>query len=330
MAKTQPNQMPIGNPMIMGGQALSEQAKENYADTLDRFKNQNQMVSTLARIKELQRDEEDRMIDRAYKKAQTGKLEAETGEFTKPIADTREYKLRAATEKLKEPIELQKINAEKKKDEKKDKFTLIDKRDALDKEFRPFERLYGSIGNLEQKFQTGNLNPQDRLQLVRIIVPLSEINPGVVREAEQDMVLAQQGIFSKVKGYITGNVTGEKINDTVVKEMFDAARSLKPVVDNMKYDSVRNIESQAKDLGLDKYLPVILGDKNSKLLKRPNSFASFNNPTAVRQGTVATTPKPVQGYNNLTDAEKNMPIEELQRLVNELEDKKRKRSVVNK
>lgn len=147
--------------------------------------------------------------------------------------------------------------------------------EKIDKDFTPFERLYGSIDQLEEKFNAGKLNPQDRQQLIRLLVPLTEINPGVVRGEEVSVVNAQQSRLNRVSGFFQGELTGKQMTDTVAKELFDTARSLKPVVSNIKFDRVSDVANLAERRGLGEDIPFILGNKNRALLENQDAFAVF-------------------------------------------------------
>lgn len=167
---------------------------------------------------------------------------------------------------------------EDEKVKKQDTKDLIGKVEKIDKEFSPFERLYGSIESLEEKYKSGNLNPQDRVQLIRLIVPLTEINPGVVRSEEINLVNQQQSIIDSIQAKFGKATRGEAIPENVVSDIFNTVKSLKPVVANIKYDSINKVKEQANYYGLGDKMNLILGEKNQKLLSNPENFASFTKP----------------------------------------------------
>ena len=155
---------------------------------------------------------------------------------------------------------------------------LITKREALDKEFRPLERLYGSIDQLEQKYKSGKFNPQDSVQLIRLIVPLSEVTPGVVREQEVVMTSDQQSSLDKAQGFTIKKLTGQSLTDKVISDMFDTVKTLKPVVSQLKAKGISNIAEESKLFKVDKNIDVILGEKNKLLIQDPQMFAQFGKP----------------------------------------------------
>ena len=150
---------------------------------------------------------------------------------------------------------------------------LTTKREVFEKEMRPFERLYGGIDQFRKSFQDGTLNAQDRIALVRSMVPLTEINPGVVREAEVALVTDQQSVFDAVQSWKSGKFEGVKVPDNVIEQLFSSAEKLKPVVDKMFFTGIENIRNQAIDEGLATKLDVILGKHNIPILDDPSKFA---------------------------------------------------------
>lgn len=209
-------------------------------------------------------------------------LERQEQELDKPFEQTREAERLRFVEDLERGTQKQKLEVQegqkKKAESKKDIIRLSTKREKIDKEFRPMERLYGSIDRLKQKFQNdpSSLNPQERVQLVRLLVPLSEINPGVVREGEVALVREQAGALDRISQLFNQQVKGEAIGDKVVEDMFKTAETLKPVVNNMKADAMVNIAEEGKSFGLDMdSLKTVLGDTNLKIIQDPSSFASF-------------------------------------------------------
>jgi hypothetical protein len=173
------------------------------------------------------------------------------------------------------PLKEKDIRLSIKEKEDKPKKELIVKREKIDKDFRNLERLYGGIDALEQKFVAGKLNNQDRIQLLRSLVPLSEVNPGVVREAEVALTVDQQSALSKMSTLIKGQATGAKISDDVIKELFDSAKTLRPVTAGLKFAVIKNIADQAQEFGVGDKLNLILGSQNLKLLQDPEKFAQF-------------------------------------------------------
>ena len=152
---------------------------------------------------------------------------------------------------------------------------LKDSTDKISKEFRPFDRLYGSIDSFKRKFIKGTMNPQEKLQLIRLLVPLTEINPGVVRSDEVNMVNQQQSRMDILRGFVRGELDGSRLTNKVVGEMFDATDSLRPVVLNMKRDSLAREYEFAKEVLSEGEARQILGSKNLGFISNPESFGRY-------------------------------------------------------
>ncbi len=230
---------------VYGGEDLSKLSEADKAN-VQMFKNQKG---------------EDVGIDRLTPEQRMASKAATIG-YTKSILEVNNL--------IKKPGE------DKMKLDREQQTALTTKKDVIEKQFQPFERLYGSIGELKQKWMDGKLNPQDEIQLVRLLVPLSEINPGVVRESEAAMVQSAQSTLGQISSYANQKATGEPLGNTVVKQLFDTADSLRPVVANQKIDLLTNLAGEVNDASLGGKLNIILGNRNVELLKNPSMFANFS------------------------------------------------------
>jgi hypothetical protein len=226
----------------------------------------------------------------------------EVGQFRieEPITGIRGIKEAERPSKFVELVSPEAVRAEKlaKKEMKKElkeeerfKTGQFDKLsgnvEKLDKEFRPLEKLYGSIEVLRQKFEKDpdSLSPQDRLQLVRATVPLVELNPGVVREAEFETFRSQTSVLEQISQRFEKATTGKGIGDEVVTEIFGSARTLKPVVAHAKADALKRIGNIAAARGLEGQIDILFGDRNLELISDPSRFAVFDVPRGGPRGT---------------------------------------------
>jgi len=290
MAKQTPKAPGLGRGWEQAAQGIEKGGADVYSGLIDKYKMGNQLASTMGKYEELKRRKDLVGLEKSL-------MEARVKEATSKPEDTKAYKMMM----LKQGIT-------SKKDLKKDKWRIVSKREKVDKEFRPFERLYGSIQTFRKKFKEGRLNPQDRVQLIRLLVPLTEINPGVVREGEVRMVEAQAPIQNQIKAFFHGNVTGEKITDEIVADMFDTASTLRPVAANIKVDALSKLKAQIDDIGLSDKAEVILGKHNLSLMSDPSIFAQFgiDKPSEKLEG-----PTP----SNMSEGDIDKEIEKYQKLI---------------
>ena len=154
---------------------------------------------------------------------------------------------------------------------------LIKDRKYTDKNIEPFERMYGGINQLEEKYNADpkSLTGQDRILLLKSLVPLVEINPGVVRQEEIGLVQSQQSTLNRIMGKVQRESDGTDITNGMVNDMLGAVSTLQPVVRNMKLDSISNIKQEVDYEGLQDQDEIILGKKNKLFLQDPNTFAQF-------------------------------------------------------
>lgn len=164
---------------------------------------------------------------------------------------------------------------------------LIKDRQKLDKEFQPFDRLFGTIGNLEKNFKTGSMSGTDKFQLVRAFVPLSEINPGVVRDSEFESVNAQGSTLNKLQQLAEREFKENgTIPDELVQQIFDTSASIKEAIFRGKKSRLGNIDEEIGLEGLDeKTRGVILGSNNVSFMgeKSPEEKREIANTQAAQQ-----------------------------------------------
>ena len=147
---------------------------------------------------------------------------------------------------------------------------LTQRKVKLQKEYSGLDRVFGNMDALKKKFATGGkLSASDQFQLVRSFVPLSEIRPGVVRDAEFATTRELGGKFGSLE-VLLGNITkGQLLSTAVIKEMFDSADTLKDVVNRGKESRFGDIEDEAISAGFsDKEIDLVLGEIGRRARKR--------------------------------------------------------------
>lgn len=230
-----------------------------------------------------------------------------------PIATQKRKDMNAERELKREEAGYKRITDQAKAvgDDKKFRYEvkkdLTGRRVDLQKEYAGLERVFGNVDALKEKVSQGkNLTAADQFQLVRSFVPLSEINPGVVRDAEFETA---RDLGGKLAGYQVGAeniLKGQLLSKEVIQDIINSADTLKDVVTRGKESRFGDIYDEAKGMGLeDKETDLVLGDVGRKLRK---SRIAREVGQQMPQQNIAQQPQIGGGFTPINNAQAASPF----------------------
>jgi hypothetical protein len=153
--------------------------------------------------------------------------------------------------------------------QKKIRRSLTGKRDKIVKEFKDIDRVFGNVDSFAAKFNRGeDLTASDQFQLIRSIVPLAEINPGVVRGEEFETARSLGGKIGEIQVRFNNLRKGELLPRKVIKEMLDTTNTMRDVVVRGKEGRFSDLLEETQFEGLsEKDQDVVLGGSGRTILE---------------------------------------------------------------
>lgn len=153
--------------------------------------------------------------------------------------------------------------------QKKIRRSLTGKRDKIVKEFSPIDRVFGNVDAFQQKIDRGEaLTASDQFQLVRSIVPLAEINPGVVRGEEFETARSLGGKLGAAQVAFNNLAKGELLPPSVIRDMLETTQTMRGVISRGKESRFSDLLEESKFEGLgEEDQEVILGGTGKSVLQ---------------------------------------------------------------
>jgi hypothetical protein len=199
MAKSPPDQSSgVGNIFRSGAQALTSQGEKQYGDVLQRYKMQNEMATTLARIKQIEEDKKDKELERQYMGA---KIQEITG---KPGAEAaKQYK-----EDLQKKLEIE---------------------SGLRKEIEgnPEVKQFMDVKNMYNNILSSSKNKSAASDMSLIFSYMKLLDPGSgVKEGEYANAQDSAGIPARIVNLYNRALTGGRLNDQQRNEFVQEATNI--------------------------------------------------------------------------------------------------------
>lgn len=223
------------------------EAEKAYKQKEQEYLKQGRIGQVLAPISE--QAKQDKELNRQYKLSQIGALQ------NKPLR-----------EQQKEQKEEKRFQYGVKKD-------LSNRREKIVNQYFNLDRVFNGVEGFKDKFnKNGKLSAADQMSLIRLFVPLSEVNPGVVREAEADMA---RNLGGKLAGYqveLNNIASGALLSPQVIQDMFKSAETLGQAVQRGKETRFHDLANDASSAGFgEKDINNIIGSYGQKVNRSRDS-----------------------------------------------------------
>lgn len=256
MAKVTPQASPLGEQALAGANALQAQANNQYNDTLNRYKMQNDMMSTLAKMKSVEQADKLRNL-------QIQDLESQMSERNKPYDQTKDFLTKKALKELDNKTSMNMKLAELSSQGK----NLTPGQKSMDQDFAKQWSDFKSSGGFKSAVQDINtLSSIDRelAQNNNIFGPLTGVQGSTVRKlTNPKSVQIQQDVERIIQGSLKqtlGAQFTEKEGENLLKRTIDPS-----LPDSVTRERVALLKDKLAAAAKSKYEAGVYFDKHGTL-----------------------------------------------------------------